>query len=128
MRIKEFKNIIDKMPDDTEIVVRALLHEPNKITKDDTVTIESFNIVSNDMNSVIILNPIRKLRGMTWRPEDRTLVLCENCVSYPKISNCKKKDNDCFECNTPCRCRLCNTEDIKEELMFSKRPMWEKKI
>lgn len=128
MRGKEFKSIIENIPDDAEIVIRALLHAPDRIIKDDMASIESFTITGSDTEPTIILNPTRRLRGVTWQPENRSKVLCADCLNFSKISKCKKAHRDCFECNSPCRCRLCDTEDIKEEVMFMKRPMWEKKI
>jgi hypothetical protein len=127
MRVKEFRNIIENMPDDAEVLIRAQLHQSVQGRNNEYCVISSVNpILTNDQKK-LVLNPESKLRLFSWRPENNEYVVCANCQNFDKLQACRKKRRSCEECTMPCNCRKCDPFNSDSPLLYTERPMYTKK-
>ena len=127
LRVKELKNLLNKMPDDAEIAVRAKMHKPNGIDRAEYAYVASATVIINPVEQKVILNPVRELKAKTWQPERNEMVECDLCKMGSRVKLCKSKDKLCSYCEVTCNCKLCDTTNIDIALPYYKRPMWEEK-
>lgn len=128
MRAKELKAVINKMPDDAEILIRAQIYEQNELQRPGYINVDSISHIVDASNQKVILNPQRDLRCVTWQPHKKELVDCSQCKNGNKIRSCKSKNRVCGYCEITCKCKLCDTSNIDLPVPFEKRLMWEKKV
>ena len=125
MRVKELKTLINKIPDDAEIVIRAKMHKPNGLERVEYAYVASATPIINPSEQKIILNPVRELNAKTWQPENNEAVKCESCKMIHRIKSCKTKGKFCSDCDVTCNCKFCDTANIDLPLPYYKRPMYE---
>lgn len=128
MRVKEFKNIINNMPDDAEVVIRGQTHKISKSGRIDSVIVASASPVVNGEEQKLVLNPMRKIKTSTWVPELEESVSCLDCLNYEKLTLCNRKGRVCAECNSGnCPCNHCFPLNVDSPVPFKDRNMFEQK-
>lgn len=125
MRAKEFKQMINKLPDDAEIVIRAQTHKGAKSGYVDSMAISSANLRLDEYSKMLILNPVKPLRTVVWVPKPTDLVDCVSCKHYATLENCRLRGRSCSNCSANCNCDRCNPSNPTMACPFSERPSWE---
>lgn len=126
MRVKELKNLLDKMPEDTEVVFRCQLHEITSIGVKETIPIMSAMPVLTSSNKMLILNPEKPVRLDILIPLPTDLVKCTTCTKRNRLQTCIKRGRSCDECQANCDCKNCGHNNMEDEVSFVNRPHYEK--
>lgn len=124
MRVKELKMMLEKMPEDSEVLIRARARRSSRVEGSETVTIGSATPIINSEEHKIILNPLKTLRLNTFQPEKDEEVFCTQCTNYVKLDNCKKKGKVCATCTFNCPCKQCSPLNSDSPTTFAARPMY----
>lgn len=125
MRAKELKQMLNKLPDNTEIIIRAQVHQDDNIKHSEFVQISSANAKISNLDNLLILNPVKTLRVSKWVPKDNELVDCVSCKHYSSLISCRSRDRDCTTCFANCSCSKCNPSNPTIKCTFAERPQWE---
>ena len=125
MRAKELKNFLNKIPDDTEILLRCQNHEIVSASVKETVGIVSVTPHINEVTHQVILNADKSIRLCSFMPDLSTLVVCDNCVRGDRIKACKQRGKACEDCQAVCDCKNCNNYNIDVPQPFSIRNKYE---
>ena len=125
MRAKELKNFLERVPEDTEILLRCQCHELSPAGAKETIGITSITPHINGVEHQIMLNADRPIRLCSLMPDANTLVSCLSCVRGSRIKVCKQRNKICEECDAVCDCKVCNNYNIDSRLPFSTRPKYE---
>jgi hypothetical protein len=127
MRVKELKNLLNQIPDETEVLLRCQLHEKAGTGVNETTSIVSVTPNIGTDNKYIILNPDRGVRLCAFMPQDTAIVSCATCVRRQRIEICKTRGKKCSECLAVCECKSCGNENIEKEDVFANKPKYERK-
>ena len=128
MRVKELKQFLNNVPDDTEIFIRCQLHEKVPMGVKEYTPVASITPHLNDTKHEIIFNADKLIRLTAYQPEETDLVMCESCVRASRIFTCSKRDRDCDTCKATCDCKLCGHFNITEAEPFSNKPKYERNL
>lgn len=126
MRAKELKEFLNKVPDDTEILIRCQVHERPPMGAKETISIASLTPNFGENIHQIMFNPERLTRLMSFQPNPTDMVVCKDCVRAARIFVCQKRGKVCEECKATCECKQCGHFNIEMEEPFQVRPNFEK--
>ena len=126
MRAKELKAFLNKLPDDTEILIRCQVHEHPPMCAKETVEIESVTPQLNDTVHRIMFNANKAIRVTSFQPNPTDLVSCKECVRANRILTCQKKERSCEDCKATCECKDCGHYNVDSMEPFSNRPKYER--
>lgn len=128
MKVRELRNLLNKMPDETDVLLRCQTHEKSRSGARETTEIVSVTPNLGEEEKYIILNTDRAVRLSTFMPEDNTKVSCMTCVRRQRIEICKSRGKQCADCMAVCECKKCGNENIKDEDIFENKPKYEKRL
>lgn len=128
MRAKELKNLLNNIPDDTQIFIRCQLHEDTPNNATETIPVISVTPHINDYDRYIIFNAEKVVRLAAFMPHPADFVSCKTCVNASRISTCAKKGRDCTNCRATCKCKDCGNTNIGLEEPFEKKPNYERNV
>ena len=124
MRVKELKAMLDKIPDDAEVLIRAKINKSSRGEKSQTTVVGSASPIVDSENQQIILNPIKPLRLINLQPDKNEEVFCTNCAYFKKLDACKNKGRSCSTCNISCQCKLCLPYNPDSPATYAERSMY----
>lgn len=128
MRVKELKNLLNQIPDETEVLLRCQTHEKVGPRVNETETIMSITPNIGETEKYILLNTTRAVRLATFLPQDTAMVNCKTCVRKQRIEICKSRNKSCAECLAVCECKQCGNQDIECDDIFANKPKYEKNL
>lgn len=128
MRAKELRNLLNNIPDDTQILIRCQVHESTADNATEMVSVVSITPHLNDFNRYIIFNPEKNVRLAAFMPHPTDLVSCKTCVNASRVSTCAKKGRDCDSCRATCKCKDCGHSNIGVEEPFELKPNYERNV
>lgn len=126
MRAKELKQFLNKLPDDTEILIRCQVHEHPPMGAKETVGVASITPMLSETKHQIMFNPERLVRMTSYQPMPTDMVMCTDCVRANRIATCQKRGRACEECNATCECKNCGHFNCDVEEPYSNRPNYER--
>lgn len=126
MRAKELKAFLNKLPDDTEILIRCQVHEHPSMGVKETVGIASVTPQLNGTVHQIMFNADKAIRMVSFQPQPTDLVSCKTCVRASRILACQKRERMCEECKATCECKDCGHFNIDSMEPYSNRPKYER--
>jgi hypothetical protein len=126
MRVKELKNLLERLPEDTEILIRCQNHERPVTGSRETVDIVSVTPNIGETKKYLMFNPSRAVRLYTYVPQPTDMVSCMSCTRKKRIETCVKRGKICEECTANCECKNCGHFNIDQEDVFAHKPNYEK--
>ncbi len=126
MRAKELRNLLENIPDETEILLRCQNHEHPSLGAKETIGILSVTPNLNESHKVVVFNPGRPVRLVSYMPQPTDLVSCMTCMKRRRIETCVKNNRICENCTATCECKGCGHFNIDMDDMFANKPHYEK--
>ena len=126
MRAKELKQFLNKLPDDTEILIRCQVHEHPAMGAKETVGVASITPMLSETRHQIRFNPEKIVRIASFQPLPTDMVCCTECVRAARIATCQKRGRVCEECRATCECKDCGHFNTETEEPYSIRPRFER--
>lgn len=124
MRVKELRIMLDKLPDDCEVVIRAQTKQ-NEVRATDDIKITAANFKpASTKPAAFILNPEKPLRTMQLIPNEKQPVLCTECINFHKLNVCISRARSCDTCYLNCPCKGCRSGNPSVGLPMKDRPNW----
>ena len=83
MRAKELKQFLNKLPDDTEILIRCQVHEHPAMGAKETVGVASITPLLSETRHQIMFNPEKIVRMASFQPLPTDMVCCTPLSTRP---------------------------------------------
>lgn len=126
MKVKELRNLLNKLPDDTEVYLRCQTHERPRQNTREVVSIASVTNNIGMTEKFIMFNAERAVRLTSFLPQDSEVVNCRTCVRKQRIDICKSRNKMCDTCEAVCECKLCGNQNVEDDDYFSNKPKYER--